>query len=88
MATGQEVKNFIESIAPLVINICNKKSRKILPSVCIAQACIESAYGTTERMVRANALFGIKVGSGLNMVLHGMVCGMIQKQKKYIMVLR
>ena len=65
MATGQEVKNFIESIAPLVINICNKKSRKILPSVCIAQACIESAYGTTERMVRANALFGIKVGSGV-----------------------
>ena len=32
----------------------------ILPSLCIAQACVESAYGTSELAVNANNLFGIK----------------------------
>lgn len=36
----------------------------ILPSLCIAQACVESAYGTSELAVQANNLFGIKAGSG------------------------
>lgn len=36
----------------------------ILPSLCIAQACVESAYGTSELAVNANNLFGIKAGSG------------------------
>lgn len=63
MASKTQVKNFIERIAPIAIQTCNKKARKILPSVCIAQACQESGYGTTERMIKANAVFGIKVGS-------------------------
>lgn len=37
-----------------------KERRIILPSVVIAQASIESAVGTSELAVNANALFGIK----------------------------
>ncbi len=59
MATQAQVKAFIEKIAP----IAQAKSKgRALPSVCIAQACCESAYGTSPKMIRANAVFGIKVG--------------------------
>lgn len=59
MATQTQVKAFIERIAP----IAQAKSKgRVLPSVCIAQACCESAYGTSPKMIRANAVFGIKVG--------------------------
>lgn len=59
MATQAQVKAFIEKIAP----IAQAKSKgRVLPSVCISQACCESAYGTSPRMIRANAVFGIKVG--------------------------
>lgn len=63
MASKQEVKDFINSIAPIVVSVCNRKEKKILPSVCIAQACQETGYGTTEAMKKANGYFGIKVGS-------------------------
>lgn len=62
MATTKQVSDFINMIAPIVIDVCNSKVRKVLPSVCIAQACCESAYGTSPKMINANALFGIKVG--------------------------
>lgn len=59
MATQEQVKAFIAMIAP----VAQAKSKgRVLPSVCIAQACCESAYGTSPKMVRANAVFGIKVG--------------------------
>ena len=63
MAIRAEVRAFIAEIAPIVVNVCKSKSKKILPSVCIAQACCESAYGTSTKMIKANAVFGIKVGS-------------------------
>lgn len=59
MATQTQVKAFIEMIAPIVQA---KSKGRALPSVCIAQACCESAYGTSPKMIRANAIFGIKVG--------------------------
>lgn len=62
MATAQEVKAFIEMIAPIAVRQAEKHGNKIYPSVCIGQACQESGYGTTTKMVRANAVFGIKVG--------------------------
>lgn len=62
MATKKQVNDFITMIAPIAVEICKKKSKKVLPSVCIAQACCESAYGTSLKMVNANAVFGIKVG--------------------------
>lgn len=63
MATAIEVARFIAKIAPIAQEQAAKHSNKIFASVCIAQACVESAYGTTEKMRRANAIFGIKVGN-------------------------
>jgi len=62
MATKKQVNDFIAMIAPIAIEICKQKKKKVLPSVCIAQACCESAYGTSPKMVNAKAVFGIKVG--------------------------
>lgn len=66
MATKAEVKAFIDLTAPITVEICNSKNRKILPSVCIAQCCYESGYGTAQKMIHANALLGIKVGKSKN----------------------
>lgn len=60
--SNAQVKKFIDMIAPIAMRQAKKHDNKIFPSVCIAQACCESAYGTSPKMVRANALFGIKVG--------------------------
>lgn len=49
-------------MAPIAIRQAKKHQDKIFPSVCIAQACHESGYGTSKKMVEANALYGIKVG--------------------------
>ena len=62
MASAKQQKDFINMIAPIAIAECMQREKKSLPSVCIAQACCESAYGTSPKMVRANALLGIKVG--------------------------
>ena len=51
-ATPDQVKKFIEMVAPYAQNEY-RKGRKILLSVCIAQACCESAYRTTEKMKNA-----------------------------------
>lgn len=63
MATQEQVKVFINKIAPIAVKQAKKHGNKIYPSVCIAQACCESAYGTSPKMIRANAVFGIKVGN-------------------------
>ena len=62
MATKAQVNAFIAKIAPIAILQAAKHGNKIFPSVCIAQACCESAYGTSPKMIAANAVFGIKVG--------------------------
>ena len=61
MGASQLVNNFIRMIAPFAQNEY-RKGKKILPSVCIAQACCESAYGTTAKMKNAKAMLGVKVG--------------------------
>ena len=50
---------FIAIIAPIAIRDWMER-RIMLPSVVIAQACKESAFGTSELAVNAKALFGIK----------------------------
>lgn len=62
MATQAQVRAFIARIAPIAQAKASGRAKWSLPSVCIAQACCESAYGTSTKMIRANALFGIKVG--------------------------
>lgn len=62
MATSQQVTDFINTMAPIAQEQAKKHDNKLFPSVCIAQACCESAYGTSPKMKRANAVYGIKVG--------------------------
>lgn len=56
-----EVKEFIDKIAKKTIASC--KAVNLLTSPSIAQAIIESAHGTSQLAVEANALFGIKADS-------------------------
>lgn len=61
-ASATQVATFINTMAPIAMRQAKKHGNKIYPSVCIAQACVESAYGTSPKMKAANAVFGIKVG--------------------------
>lgn len=63
MASSAQVTAFINKMIPIAQAQAKKHDNKLFPSVCIAQACCESAYGTSPKMVRANAVYGIKVGS-------------------------
>ena len=63
MASSQDQKSFIAEIAPCAQK-AYKELGKIYPSICIAMACVESAYGTSQIMRKNNAFLGHKVGSG------------------------
>jgi len=65
MATKAQQQAFIQMIAPIAQEQAKRHGNKVFPSVCIAQAIHESGWGTAPKMVKANALFGIKVGSGV-----------------------
>lgn len=62
MAAQKQVKNFIEMVAPIAQEKAKGRVKWSLPSVCIAQCCCESAYGTSPKMKRAKAILGVKVG--------------------------
>lgn len=62
MASSAQVTAFIKKIIPIAQAQAQMHQEQLFPSVCIAQACCESAYGTSPKMVRANAVYGIKVG--------------------------
>ena len=51
-------QEFISKIAPLAV--ADMKKNKILASLTIAQACIETGYGSSNLMMSNNAPFGIK----------------------------
>lgn len=55
-------QDFIDMIAPIAIEQAKKHNDKLFASVCIAQAILESGWGTSAKMVNANALYGVKVG--------------------------
>ena len=55
---------FIAQITPLAQKQAANHDYKLYPSVTIAQAILESGWGTAKRMIAANAMFGVKVGSG------------------------
>lgn len=63
MATTTQVQNFIKQLSALAIAECNKRTKKVLPSICIAQAALETGWGTSSLMTKANAYFGIKATS-------------------------
>lgn len=55
---------FLSRIVPIVQRQVLLHNNKLYASVTIAQAIHESGWGTSKKMVSANALFGFKVGSG------------------------
>ena len=64
MASAATRSQFIEMMAPIAQRQAKKHDNAIFPSVCIAMAIHESGWGTSAKMVKANALFGFKVMSG------------------------
>lgn len=65
MATAAQVKKFIDTITPIAVKVCKERGYGNAQAwTCVAQACCESAYGTSSIMKNANAFFGIKASSG------------------------
>lgn len=64
MATSAQITSFINQLGKLAV--AESRSRiaagkgYVLPSVCIAQAALETGYGDSSLMTQANAYFGIK----------------------------
>lgn len=67
MATAAQVKDFIATLSKYAIKEYTRRKSSgqkwILPSVCIAQAALETGWGTSDMMVKAHAYFGIKAGT-------------------------
>lgn len=57
-----EPNKFIELVLPLARNEYLTRERWVLPSVCIAQAALETGWGTSKKMMISHAIFGIKAG--------------------------
>lgn len=62
MATAKQIKTFISEIAPYIVAYA-KKYGYCVASPIIAQACIESAYGTSKLASAYHNYFGMKCGS-------------------------
>ena len=60
MATQAQVQKFIKELSTLAIAERKKRKKWVLPSVCIAQAALETGWGTSSLMTKAKAYFGIK----------------------------
>ena len=61
--SAAQAKSFIQEIAPHAQK-AYKELGKVLPSVCIGMAIVESGAGTSKVMRNHNAILGQKVGSG------------------------
>lgn len=62
MASATTIANFIDRIAPCA-QYAFKTLGKVKPSVCIAMACVECAYGTAGS-TKYHSYLGHKVGTG------------------------
>lgn len=62
MATATERANFIAKVAPLIQVEAKKRGYKVCSPI-IAQACCESAFGTSSLAYKWFNLFGMKTGS-------------------------
>ena len=54
----KQKKDFIKKVAPVAQKVDN--GTKLLPSITIAQACLESNYGQSDLAQKYNNLFGVK----------------------------
>lgn len=62
MATAEQVSVFIDKIAPLIVAEASRRGYKVASPI-IAQACVESAYGTSSLGYKYHNYFGMKCGS-------------------------
>lgn len=62
MATAAQVKEFISQIAPLIQKYAKQYGYNVASAV-IAQACCESAFGTSSLGYKYHNYFGLKCGS-------------------------
>jgi flagellum-specific peptidoglycan hydrolase FlgJ len=65
MATAVQITTFIQQIAPLIQAEARKRGYKVASPI-IAQACIESAFGTSSLGYKYHNYFGMKCGSSWN----------------------
>jgi len=56
--TQNEIQAFINKMAPLAV--ADMKQNRILASITVAQACVETGYGKSALMMANNAPFGVK----------------------------
>ena len=63
MALSKAQAEFLARIVPIAQKQALQHGCKLYPSVTIAQAMHESGWGTSKKMVAANAVFGVKVGN-------------------------
>lgn len=56
-------QQFLNIVAPLIVAENERRGKPLFSSVVIAQAICESGWGTSQKMMKANAIFGIKAGS-------------------------
>lgn len=62
MASSAQAKKFIAEISPIIQAEAKKRGYKVCSPI-IAQACIESAYGTSSLAYKYHNYFGMKCGS-------------------------
>ena len=62
MATTKQCKAYISEIAPIIQRYAKKYGYKVVSPI-IAQACVESAYGTSSLGYKYHNYFGMKCGS-------------------------
>jgi len=59
-------EEFINTLGNLAVAESNRRiangQKFVLPSVCIGQSALETGWGTSSLMTKANAFFGIKAG--------------------------
>ena len=64
MVNKMERSEFINIVAPLVQNENKKRGNPLFSSVVISQAALETGFGISQIMLKANAIFGIKATKG------------------------
>ena len=62
MASSAQAKQFIQKIAPIIKEEAKKRGYKVCSPI-IAQACVESAFGTSSLGYKFHNYFGMKCGS-------------------------
>lgn len=63
MALSKDKAEFLARVIPIAQRQAKAHGNKLFASVTIAQAMHESGWGTSKKMIAANALYGVKVGA-------------------------